>query len=98
MTLPRESSKYKAMKVVELKNIEKRDLAVDYRRVYTADAVLELPGSTVEKRIEAALEHSPLGHVDIRVSLLESLDYPLIPVLNALKTAIIELERKGKLS
>lgn len=75
----------------------KKDLAIDYRRVYTGNAVLELHDqTTVEKKIEIALEHSPLGHIEMNVSLVDPIDYPLVPALRAIKTYVLEMQNKGQ--
>jgi hypothetical protein len=83
------------MEVVELKNIVKKDMAIDYRRVYTATAVLDMAGGTVEKKVEMALEHTPLGEVGIKVTMLEDLDYPLIPVIKKITEKARVLQREG---
>ena len=82
------------MEVIELKNIIKKDMAIDYRRVYTATAVLDISGVQVEKKIEMALEHTPLGDVGIKITVLESVDYPLIPILRKIteKAQILKTE------
>ena len=85
------------MKVVELKDIVKKDMAIDYRRIYTATAVLELADTTVDKKIEMVLEHTPLSEVEIRVTMLDELDYPLLPVLNEIKEAARILKQEGKI-
>jgi hypothetical protein len=83
------------MEVVGLKDIVKKDMAIDYRRVYTATAVLDMAGATVEKKIEMALEHTPLGEVGIKVTMLEDVDYPLIPVLKKITDKARVLQREG---
>lgn len=83
--------------MVGLNRILKKDLVIDYRRVYTGNAVLELHDkTTVEKKIEIAIEHSPLGHIDINVSLIDGIDYPLVPTLRAIKTYILDMQKKGQ--
>ena len=85
------------MKMVGLNELVKKDLAIDYRRVYTGNAVLELHDKTrVEKKIEIALEHSPLGHIDVNVSLVDTIDYPLVPTLRAIKAYVLEMQKKGQ--
>lgn len=86
------------MKILELMDLRKKDLAVDYRKIYTATAVLEIQNTKVEKKIEINIEHSPLGHIEVNVALLEALDYPLVPVLRLLKSHVHGLHEKGLLS
>jgi hypothetical protein len=87
------------MTVNTLKDIVKKDTAVHYRRIYTAKAVIEvLKDVMVEKKIEFVLEHSAIAPVSISVTLLEDLDYPMVPIIAALKDYIGQLEKRGELS
>ena len=83
------------MEVTELKDIIKKDMAIDYRRVYTATAVIDITGKIAEKKFEMALEHSPMGEVSIKVSLLEDVDYPLIPVIRKIAEKARILQKAG---
>jgi hypothetical protein len=83
------------MEVVQLKNIVKKDMAIDYRRVYTATAVIDISGKTVEKKFEMSLEHTPLGEVGIKVKMLEDPDYPLIPVIKKITEKARALQQEG---
>ena len=83
------------MEVTGFKDIVKKDMAIDYRRVYTAVAVLDMRGAQMEKRIEMALEHTPFGEVDIKVTMLEELDYPLIPVLRMITEKVRVMQKEG---
>ena len=85
------------MKILSLKDLIKKDLAVDYRKVFTAKAVIEIQNAQIEKKIEFSIEHSPLGHIEVQVSLLDHIDYPLIPTLQHLKSYIHEEHKKGTL-
>ncbi|MFP4363933.1 MAG: hypothetical protein ACLFR1_08685 [Spirochaetia bacterium] len=86
------------MRILEMKNLTKKDLPLHYRKEFLGQAVFEtMEKKKVEKRIEFSLEHSPTGKIDVKVKLLEDLDYPLVPALNRLKDYIYKLEQKGKL-
>jgi hypothetical protein len=85
------------MKVVEIKGLERKDLPIYYRREFCGQAVLELMDKTQEKRLEFVIEHKPMGGVDIHVSLLDPVDYPLLPIVKSLKTFILELDKRGNL-
>lgn len=98
MTFPAESSTYKNMKVLAVKDVVRQNLAVDYIRKYDAKAVLEIMGSPQETKIEIMLEHSPLGGVDLQVKLLEDLSYPLLPALRAIKTSVNGMYERGEFS
>lgn len=86
------------MKMLGFKNLVKKDLAVDYRKVFTAVAAIEINESNIEKKIEFSIELSPLGHIEVNVSLLEHVDYPLVPILRKIKDFIHEEYKKGTLS
>lgn len=87
------------MKVVELTDIVRRETPLHYRRTFTATALLSRGESTPQaKRIEFVLEQSPLGATDVRVTLLDELDYPLVPAIAAIKSHIRALHENGDLS
>ncbi|MFO7849061.1 MAG: hypothetical protein R6V67_03785 [Spirochaetia bacterium] len=87
------------MKILEIHNIEKKDVPLYYRNEYTGKAVLEYGPHKVpeEKTVEFVLERSATGDVDIKARFLDQLNYPLLPALKVLKKHILELDKKGKL-
>ncbi len=85
------------MKIVELKELERKNGELHYRKVYTAKAVLQFPQETIERPIEIIIEHTPLGQVHTKVSLQEPISYPLLPVLKDLSSYASDLYRKGQL-
>lgn len=82
-----------------IENITKKHMLISYREEFHADAVFDFKknGDTQSCKIEFSLELTPLGSKNVRVQFLESLEYPLIPVIRELKTHIQELDRSGKL-
>jgi hypothetical protein len=64
---------------------------------YRAVAEIELPGQVVDAAIEFSLETKPTGVKEIVVTVLDSVDYPLVPLKAALKTAVLALDRDAKL-
>ena len=40
---------------------------------------------------------SPLGEKDIKINFLESVDYPLLPIIKSLKEIIKQQDYEGKL-
>ncbi len=85
------------MKLSEIANIIKKDIPLHYRNEYTANAVFDLGGKTLSRRIEFVVEMSPIGAKDIRINFVDPIDYPLVPVLKSLKEEIHLLDRKGSL-
>jgi hypothetical protein len=86
------------MKVVELTNVVRKETPLHYRRTFTATAVLRRgAGESDARRIEFVLEQSPFGSIDVRVKLLDDIDYPLAPAIAALKEHIQKLDDGGAL-
>ncbi len=87
------------MKVVRISDIQRKEAYIDYRRMYTGNATLNLNSTgAVEVPIEFALEHTALGSIDISVNLLQKIEYPVVPIINDLKEYIRELSTTGQLS
>lgn len=86
------------MKLVDLTNIVRRETPLLYRRTFTATAIMSAGTATeFPVRVEFVLEHAPLGPVHVTVKLLDDVDYPLVPIISALKTHIKGLEEEGAL-
>lgn len=87
------------MRVKELQNVARRETPIEYRRTFTATAVLETPHHAAPSptRIEFVIEISPMGDRSVRVKLLDEIEFPLVPALEALKEHITVLERAGDL-
>ena len=86
------------MKIERLDAIERIPLAIEYRRVYRADAHVAVgDSSSTEAKIEFALEMSPYGGYDVSVRFLDNTDYPVIPAIKLLKEHIKTLDRTGRL-
>jgi hypothetical protein len=86
------------MEVLSIDDIERKPLAVSYRRAYEGTAVLkigEVPKNT--KRIEFTLEQSPMGKHEVHVSFIEEADFPLVPAIRALRDYIEKLNSEGNL-
>lgn len=86
------------MKIVDIEAIERRPLAIDYRRQYRGNAVIAV-GEQLDFRapIEFTLELSALGHHEISVQFLAPTDFPLVPALRLLKEHIRTLDGGGRL-
>jgi hypothetical protein len=86
------------MKLTGISNIVKKNSPLHYRNEYTASAVFELDNqSLLSKRIEFVVEMSPIGSKDIRINFVDTLEYPLVPILKSLEDEIHSLDRKGSL-
>nr|WP_318681791.1 hypothetical protein [uncultured Treponema sp.] len=85
------------MNILELKNIEREEGAIYYFRKYTAEAVLELPIETVSTPISFSIETGPFGERKISVKVIEAPNYPVLPLLSALKAFILDNDKEGRL-
>ena len=85
------------MKVLEIRNVYREDGCIYYFRKFKGDAVVQLPVATLETPITFSIEASPLGTKDIEVEIVQPIDYPVIPVMNALKEFIRTEDSEGKL-
>ncbi len=85
------------MKIVELTNILRKDSHIYYRREFKADAVIEMMAQTRNVPIEFVLEQTPLGSTEISATIVEDLEYPVVPIIAQLKTHILDMNRRGEL-
>ena len=85
------------MKVVELRDLARRDSPVHYIKELTAVAVIEWNERQSESDISITLEHGPLGPPDVRVRLLDAVELPTLSVIHAIKDLVVEMERSGRL-
>ncbi|MDR0473975.1 MAG: hypothetical protein LBH43_09945 [Treponema sp.] len=85
------------MKIIDLRNILRKDIPIYYRRLYTAVAVLDMVNKQEEIALDFTIENMPTGHIEIGVFLQEDIDYPLVPLKKELKDFITTLDSSGKL-
>ena len=85
------------MKVLGLNNIVREEGVIYYRKCFTALCEIELPLRTINTPISFTVEMSPLGEKKIDITFLESIEYPLLPILKILKEMIKKLDYEGKL-
>lgn len=85
------------MKVLELKNLVRKDVPIYYRRLYNGTAVVELINKSQEVHLDFSIEHKPTGYKEILITLIDKVDYPLLPLNSALKKAIDDLDSAGSL-
>ena len=85
------------MKVVNIKDIIRKDVPIYYRLLYTGVAVLDMTKGPENYRIDFAIEIKPTGQKEITVSFLDDLNYPLVPVVKELKHFIDTMHTNGVL-
>lgn len=85
------------MKVIHLKDLNKKDIPLHYRNEFSGRALLSGLGKEIERNIEFIIERMPTGQKEITVNLMEDIDYPLAPIIKNLKEHINQLDKEGKL-
>jgi len=85
------------MRIVDLSNVQRKKSPILYRREFKADAVFEVMEETLSSPVEFVLEHQALGGIDVRITIVDDVDCPLMPLVAALKSRILELDRQGNL-
>lgn len=84
------------MKLLAIENLFKKDTLIYYRNQYEGTALFTLIGEKqVSVKFTSSVEIKPTGERDVTVELLESIDYPLIPILQSIKSEMREIDQKG---
>jgi hypothetical protein len=85
------------MKIVQIKNVIRKEVPIYYRRLYSGIAEFELLRKSEERSIDFTIETKPTGQKDIFVTMPEPIDYPLVPLMKELKKFLIDLDDSGQL-
>jgi hypothetical protein len=85
------------MRVVELRDLCRRDSPVHYIKELTAVAVIEWNERRSESDISITLEHKPLGPPEVRVHLLDAVEWPTLSVIHTIKDYVLDMESRGRL-
>ncbi len=86
------------MKLLGIKDIEKKDIPLYYRNEYMANSEFSLLEENIKEiKIYFAIEMLPTGEKKIEIKLREKIEYPLVPILKVLKIEIEKLEQSGSL-
>lgn len=85
------------MKVLELRDIQQEEGYIYYRKKFFSTALIEIPQKNIEVPLMFIIETEPTGKKNVEIILQTSIDYPIIPVIKALKEKISEYDREGLL-
>ncbi|MDR2069425.1 MAG: hypothetical protein LBP71_06100 [Spirochaetaceae bacterium] len=85
------------MKILQIKDIVRKDVPIYYRRHFSGIVVMELLSKAIERRIDFMIETKPTGAKEISLSISDPVDYPLAPLINELKKFVINLDNSGGL-
>lgn len=85
------------MTILDISDITRKENCIYYRREFKAHATIDLPGKKHSGEIEFTIETAPTGKKEISVTILDSVDYPLVPIMRNLKEYIHNLDSSGEL-
>lgn len=84
------------MQLLTIEKLTKKDTLIYYRNQYEGTAVFSLiADKQASVRFQSTVEIKPTGERDVTVELLDSIDYPLVPILQSLKNEISIIDQKG---
>ena len=75
----------------------KKDIPLYYRNEYEGMGDLEYLGERHRVPVAFSVEIKPDGERIVAVRVKEKLDYPLLPIVRALKETIFSMEKDGRL-
>ncbi len=85
------------MKLLELRNLVRKDVPIYYRRHFTGTAIFAFLDMPKEVPVQFSIETLPAGNKQVDVNILSETDYPLVPLLKSLKERVNELDSLGDL-
>lgn len=85
------------MRILELKNLYREEGYIYYRRNFTGNAVVEIPGQTIEAPVDFCIETNPFGQKSIEIEVSKTINYPVLPIKKALKEFILTEDSEGRL-
>ncbi|MDR2701533.1 MAG: hypothetical protein LBB72_03795 [Spirochaetaceae bacterium] len=85
------------MRVTSLKSLIRKDVPIYYRRLYSGTLEIELINETVESNINFTMETKPTGISEVIINDMEHVDYPLLPLVKAVKQFITLLDENDGL-
>jgi hypothetical protein len=88
---------YERMKVLELRDLSRKETGIYYRREFSGKAVLETKGLPGEFPLSFVIESRPIGGPEISVILEADPSWPILPVVMSIKHMVRELDKSGKL-
>jgi len=85
------------MKVLELRDLSRKETGIYYRREFSGKAVLEARGKSDLLPLSFVIESRPVGGPEISVILESDPAWPLLPIMASIKHLVREMDRSGKL-
>ena len=85
------------MRIAAIKSLIRKDIPVYYRRLFSGVLVIEIINNTVESNIDFTVETKPTGINEVIINKMDSVDYPLLPLIKEVKKYISVLDESGGL-
>ncbi|MDF1569456.1 MAG: hypothetical protein RQ801_09470 [Spirochaetaceae bacterium] len=86
------------MKLHGIEQLTKKDIPLYYRNEYEGLGDLEFVlGDRRRVPLEFSVEIKPTGERVVNVRIRDRIDYPLLPVIRAIKAEVLIMEKDGKL-
>lgn len=85
------------MTIREITGINRKENFIYYRREFTGEVLYGFPDRNHTGKIEFTIETAATGKKDIRINLVDPVDYPVLPVMQGLKEFIKALDDNDKL-
>jgi hypothetical protein len=85
------------MTVAAIKGLTRKDVPIYYRRIFSGILEIELINETIESNINFTIETKPTGINEVIINTMDPVDYPLLPLVKAIKRHISLLDESGGL-
>ena len=85
------------MKITAIKDLIRKDVPIYYRRLFSGTLVIEIINKTVESQVDFTIETKPTGINEVIINRMDSVDYPLLPLMKEIKKFLSRLDETGGL-
>ena len=85
------------MKILEIRNLTKKENYLHYRNEYSGSLVYSFSGGEEETDLVFCMERTATGQKHISINFPQSIHYPLVPAIRKVKDFITDLENRGAL-
>lgn len=85
------------MKILEIKDIKRKQVPIYYRREFSGTAIFEVLKKNIASNMDFVIEQGPTGKSDIQISFKKHPEYPVLPLIKNIKNVIISMDKEGRL-
>jgi hypothetical protein len=83
------------MKVIEIKDLTRKESPIYYRRYYSGTVSLDIMGKIQDCKLDFVIETTAFGTSEVSISNMEDVDYPKLPLIKELKSYISSRDSEG---